>query len=140
MLLIDWAVYYWRVGMDKNKEEYDPENDDDIDLEDTQVDDTVLDKALGYKKLNEEYEKQQAHWQKGQYVTLTNSYANKNQGYNGMVGEVVEDDTFAGHLGYIIIKILSNGKWKDKNICIEWMDVRKSTEQEIVKHMVIDAL
>ena len=121
-------------------EKYNPEKDDDIELDDEQEDSTFLDKRLGGKQYAKEFEKQNAHWEKGQFVTIKPSYINKQEGYSGMVAEVVEDDTFGEHLGYIVVKVLSEGKYKDKHISIEWMDVRKASEQEIVKHMVIDAL
>ena len=95
---------------------------------------------LTYDEIEDAWKEQDAKWKKGQYVVLSDSYTNREFGYDGLVGQVIESDHHASHLGYVVVKILNKGDWKDKEVMVECADVAKTAEKDIVKHLVLDAL
>jgi hypothetical protein len=127
--------------MTEKKDEKIKDEEDELEWQINQgISDNDSDVEDDYDSLQEKYKQQDAKWKKGSYVVIKDSYMNKEFGYNGLVGEVIEDDLFADHLGYIHVKVLNKGPFKDKTIVIECEDVRQATEKEVMKHMVIDAL
>ena len=93
-----------------------------------------------YDEIGEKWKEQDAKWKKGQFVILSDSAINQEFGYDGLVGQIVENDKHASHLGYVTVKIVNKGKWKDKVISVEVHDIKKTAEKDIVRHLVMDAL